>query len=321
MGDEEAELGARRRRPGAYARVGAGLVDIDRRAAAGLVEAGGRRRPLLVRAPAEFGRLHALGQESFDRPGVDEHVARLGALGALGVALGDMHAPDAEGFSQPAPFLARLRLGDRLAEIGGEVDQRLLDEPGHHAGIGAAAGDCGRPARALASLLEHRLAQRVIGARLVAEVLRVIEARPGLDDGVDVERADLAAEAHDVERGRVDRQVDAEALARACLEALAEHLPIIVPGEAELHELDAALVEQAAVRVVRVDDDEAVLVELEMALDQRQGSLADRAETDHHDRAFDAPVERPVRHGVLLLQFRNASVAQASEPSLRGPRV
>ena len=198
------------------------------------------------------------------------------------------------------PFLARLRLGGRLAEVGGEIDERLLDEPGHHARIGAAAGDRGRSARVLAPLLEHRLAQGVVGARLVAEVLRVIEARPGLDDGVDVERADLAAVAHDVERGGVDREVDAEALALAGPEMLAEDLAIIVPGEAELDELDAALVEQAAVRVVRVDDDEALLVELEMALDQRQRSLADRPESDHHDRAFDAPVERPLRHGVLL---------------------
>ncbi len=131
-------------------------------------------------------------------------------------------------------------------------------------------------------------------------VLGVIKAGPGLDDGVDVERADLAAIAHDVERGGVDREVDAEGLALAGLEMLAENLAIIVPGEAELDELDAALVEQAAVRVVRVDDDEAILVELEVALDQRQRSLADRSESDHHDRAFDAPVERPLRHGVLF---------------------
>ena len=79
---------------------------------------------------------------------------------------------------------------------------------------------------------------------------------------------------------------------------LPSDLAIIVPGEAELDEVDAALVEQAAVRVVRVDDDETLLVEVEMALDQRQRALADRAEADHHDRAFDAPVQRPMRHGV-----------------------
>ena len=66
-----------------------------------------------------------------------------------------------------------------------------------------------------------------------------------------------------------------------------------------MDELDAALVEQLAVRVVGVDDDEMVLVEVEMALDQRQRSLADRTEADHDDRAVDAPVQRPMRHGVV----------------------
>ena len=77
-----------------------------------------------------------------------------------------------------------------------------------------------------------------------------------------------------------------------------------------MDERHAALVEQAAIGVVRIDDDEALLVEFEMALDQRQRSLADRSEADHHDRAVDAPVQRPLRHGVRLLQFSDASVAE-----------
>ncbi len=270
-----------------------------------------------MRAPAEFCRLHAFGQKAFDRPGVDEHIARLRALGALGVALGDMHALDAEALRAPGPFVARLWLGALLAEVGGEIDERLLDEPGHHAGIGPAAGDGCRPARVPTPLLEHRLAQGVIGARLVAEIRGVIEAGPGLDHRVDVERADLAAIAHDVERRGVDREIDAEALSLAGPEMLSQDLAIIVLGKAELDELHAALVEQTAVRVVRIDDDEALLVEGEMALDQGKGSLADRTESNHHDRAFDAPVEWPLRHGVLLPQFSYASVAQASEPPLR----
>ena len=66
-----------------------------------------------------------------------------------------------------------------------------------------------------------------------------------------------------------------------------------------MDELHAALVEQAPVGVVRVDDDEVFLVEFEMALDQRQGSLADRSEADHHDRAFDPRMQGPVGHGVF----------------------
>ena len=67
-----------------------------------------------------------------------------------------------------------------------------------------------------------------------------------------------------------------------------------------MDEADAALVEEPAVGVVRVDDDEALAVELEVALDQRQRPFADRSEADHHDRACDASVLGPMRHGVSV---------------------
>ena len=65
-----------------------------------------------------------------------------------------------------------------------------------------------------------------------------------------------------------------------------------------MHELDAALVEQATIGVVGGDDDEMPPVEIEMALDQRQRAAPDRAEADHHDRAVDPAVSGPLRHGV-----------------------
>ena len=103
----------------------------------------------------------------------------------------------------------------------------------------------------------HRLAERVVGARLRAGDLVEIEARPGLDDGVDVERAELAAEPHDVERGGVDREVDAEALAAAVGEQRRQQLAVVVAGHRLVDEADAVLVEDGAVAVVGVDDDEA----------------------------------------------------------------
>jgi hypothetical protein len=102
--------------------------------------------------------------------------------------------------------------------------------------------------------------------------LSKVEARPRLDDGVDVERAELAAIAHDVERGGVDREVDAEALAFAYRQVFLERVAIIFARQAEMDEADAALVEELAVGIVRIDDDEALLIELEVALDQRQGA-------------------------------------------------
>ncbi len=177
-----------------------------------------------------------------------------------------------------------------------QIDERLLDEPRHHARIGAAARDRRRPARIFPPLGEHGFAQCVVGTLFVGDRLVEIEADPGLDDGVDVERANLSAITHYVERGRIDREVDAETLAGPGLQIFAEHVAVIVAGDRQLNVADAALVEQGAVAVVGVDDDEMRLVELEMPLDQRQRAPADRPEADHHDRAVDASMYRSVRH-------------------------
>ena len=254
------------------------------------------RHPLLMGAPAEFGRLHAFGQEALHRPGVDEHVHRLRLLGALGVALGDVDAFDAGLLGKLAPFLARLRLLELEADVLGDIEQRLLDEPGHHAGIGAAAGHRGDAAGLAAARGQHGLAQRIVGARLRTQFGVEVEARPGLDHGVDVERADLAAELHQLERRGIDRHVDAKALAAAGGEQRRQQLAVIGLGYRLVDEADAALVQHAAVFVLGVDDHEALLVVGEMALDQRQGAFADRAEADHDDGPGDAGVNGPSGH-------------------------
>ena len=55
-----------------------GLVQVDRRAAAADVAPAALGEVPLVRAPAELGRLAALGDEAVDRPGVDELARALG---------------------------------------------------------------------------------------------------------------------------------------------------------------------------------------------------------------------------------------------------
>ncbi len=253
-------------------------------------------------APAELGRLHAFGDETLHRPGVDEHVHRLRLLGALGVALGDMDALDAELHGKLAPAFAALRLVDRRAGVAGDVDQRLLDEPGHHAGIGAAGGDRGGAARAFASRFEQRLAQRIVRAFFCAHALVEIEAGPRFDDGVDIERADFPAHAHDVDRRGVDREVDAKALAAAFGEQRHQQFAIIVLCHRLLDEAHAVLLRELAV-LMRIDDDKARSVIGEMPFDQRQRALADRAEADHDDGAGNLRVNRRGgAHVVLCLR-------------------
>ena len=68
----------------------------------------------------------------------------------------------------------------------------------------------------------------VVGARRRAGALVEVEAGPRLGDRVDVERTELAAELHDVARGGVDREVDAEALPAAFGEKRRQELAVIV---------------------------------------------------------------------------------------------
>jgi hypothetical protein len=142
--------------------------------------------------------------------------------------------------------------------------------------------------------------QRVVRAGLGADAAVEVEARPGLDDRVDVERAELAAQPHDVERRRVHRQVHAESPAAAGGEQRLEQVPIAIAGDRLMDEADAVLLEDAAIAVVRVDDHEPRPVEPEVPLDERQGPAADRAEADHHDRPIDFPVHGRLRHDRLL---------------------
>src|SRR5262249_20957003 len=152
----------------------------------------------------------------------------LGITGALGVALGDVDALHADLLGEPAPLLAGRRFGELDLQVGRDVEQRLLDEPRHHAGIGAAARDRRGATRAVAARRQHSLAQRVIRALLLRELGIVVETGPRLDHGIDVERTYFAGELHDGERRGVDRQVDAKALAAAVGQQRDQHLAVIV---------------------------------------------------------------------------------------------
>jgi hypothetical protein len=133
-----------------------------------------------------------------------------------------VNAFDAKLHRELGPFVAALRLGKFMAGIVGDVDQRLFDEPRHHPGIGAAAGN-GRGAARLGALGgEQPFTQGVVRARLGPEFVVEVKAGPRLDHGVDVERADLPTQTHDVDRVGVDRDVDAEALAASFGEQLAQ---------------------------------------------------------------------------------------------------
>jgi hypothetical protein len=167
-----------------------------------------------VRAPAELRGLHALGHEALDRPGVDELAAGLGRTGALGVALGDVDALDAKVPREPRPLIARLRLGEVALEVLGDVHERLLDHPGHHAGVGATAAHGRDSAGAAAAQVEDAFAQGVVRALRDRAVAVGVKARPRLDHRVDVEGVEVLGELHQVDRRSVDRQIHDHAAPR-----------------------------------------------------------------------------------------------------------
>ena len=247
----------------------------------------------LVRAPTELGRLQTFGAESFDRPGVDEYIARLGVARALGVALGDMNALDPGALHQPRPVGAGLGLVECKTDRGGDVEQRLLDHPGHHAGIGAAAAHRGDAAGTAAAHVEHAFAQCVIRALRDRGLGVGVEAGPWFADRIDVVGVDVLAQIHQTGRRRVDREVDDHPPAGTAGQQRGEDGAVVVPGNGKLLEAQVAFVEQRPISVDRINDDEFRGVEADVPLQQRQRASADRAEADHHYRAVEPRMQRP----------------------------
>ena len=106
VGDAEADQRPADRRPRAHLGGAAGLVEIDRAARSRRMLAPVGRQPLLVRAPAELGRLQAFADEAGHAPGVDELAGTLGPAGDLRVVLGDVDHLGAGPLRQAAFFTA-----------------------------------------------------------------------------------------------------------------------------------------------------------------------------------------------------------------------
>jgi hypothetical protein len=201
------------RRPGAHARAGARLHQVDGAAAAEVVLLAVARPVLLVRAPAELGRLAAFADEAVHRPGVDELVAPSGGTGDLRVALGDVDHLDAELVRERAHSSRVFGVAVLDAGVGGDVEQRLLDEVRDEAGVGAVREHRGRRARLGLAQRQRRLAQRVVGALRRRHRRIGVAARPRLDAGVEVERALLPAQLDQRDARHVHRQVEQEVAA------------------------------------------------------------------------------------------------------------
>ncbi len=297
VGYKQAVLRAMGRAPGANAGIAARLFKKDRSLVALLLLAGVFRLPVFMSAPAELGRLQAFSNEAFHRPCVPEGVERLRLLGALGVAFSDMNTLHAGLLHKLRPALTVIGCGffKLKLEFASEIDERLFHKPRHHAGICSTAGNSGRATRIFFLFSANGLAQRIIGARSIVCFGVKIETKPWLDNRINIESALFAAVAHQIERSGVNRQIDDERLAFAFLDQRPKNLLVIVLGDRVLDEADTLVIQDLAVLLRWINDDQTGLVEFEMAFDQWQGTAPDRPKADHDDRAGNFAIDWPFR--------------------------
>src|SRR5260221_930619 len=236
----------------------------------------------LVRAPAELGRLRALAEEAVDRPGVDELARLFRDLGDLGVALGNVDDLDPEPLGECGPAGAVGRWLDRWVGIARDIEERLFDEMRDEAGIGAMGQNRRRPMRGALAQRQRALAQRVIRARRRRQVRIGIAAGPGLDAGVEIERAFFLAKLDQRDARHVDRDVEQKV---AAAEPGVEHGPVIIAGQRVLNKADAVFGRDLATARLGGDDHDLVRPHVDVAHQQGQDALADTAEADDDEAA------------------------------------
>ncbi len=190
-----------------------------------------------------------------------------------------------------------------------------------HAGVGAVRDQRGRirdprpakRARCFAQPVVRSLGRRKGGVS--------VAARPGLDAGVDVQRAHLAAQRNQRDRGDFNREVDAEPAAREQRRKLAAK---VVTGQGEAPEAYALAFGEVARRIICVDHHHSLAWCVDVAEDERQGAFADRTEADHHDRAGEAGMDGTFAHSGILrdtdARRRPSAVGRGLGRPFRGSR-
>ncbi len=282
MGDQEAVERAFLRRPGAHAYGGAGAQEVDRRVAAEIVPARVGRQDLLVRSPAKLGRLTAFADEAVDRPGVHELAAAFAEAGDLGVAFGDVDGFHAQRARQRRPALAGCRRRRGLAGVAGDVEHRLLDEMRDQAGIGAMRHHRGGSAGNRPPGRERAFAQRIVGTLGWGQRRIGVAADPGLDAGVEIQRAPRLAQFGQRDGGDVHRQVQQE-VARG--QQRRQFGAVVLPRQ-WLHTVRHAVFGgHRRATIIAGEDGDPLLRHVDVPEDQRQNALADAAEAEHEQPA------------------------------------
>ena len=228
VGDQEAVEGAFQRRPGAHAGGGARPQQVDRRVAADLVPAAVRRQRLLVRAPAQLGRLAAFADEAVDRPGVDELARLLGrsatwvSRSAIWITLMPSAAPAPPSPRAVAGRCASTPVSRAMSSIACLTKCADQARDSRHASVTAVG-----PLRAGRRSASAALAHRVVRALATATATGRCSRPPGLDAGVEVEHAALLAELRSAPRE--DTSTDRLSRKSPGAEQRRQHVTVVVP--------------------------------------------------------------------------------------------
>ena len=204
------------RRPGAHARRGARPHQIDRRATAEIMPTPVRRQRLLMRAPAEFGRLAALADEAVDRPGVDELARLLGERSPSAYRARRYGSPSRPALCANAAHPARVRRHRRIrhryraAIFSSACLTKCETRPGLAPCVSTAVGPL-----APRGQRQRAFPQRVVGPLRWRQRRVGVTAGPGLDAGVEIQRAKFLAQRDQRHRRDIDRQVQQEIAAAA----------------------------------------------------------------------------------------------------------
>ena len=164
---------------------------------------------------------------------------------------------------------------------------------------------------------QRLLAQRVVGAPRRREGRVGVAARPGLDAGVEVERALLPAELDQRDRRDVDRQVEQEV---AAADQRVEHVAEVLARQRVLDEADAVFRRDLGAGIVGGDDRDLVGLDADVPQDQRQHALADAAEADDDQAAGERDVNGVAGHDCFIVDsWAGAVRMRTAELSL--PRI
>ena len=207
MRHQKALVGPLQRRPAAHLGRQPGTVQINSGIATVAVAHGIGRPMAFMAAPAQLGRLQTFADEAIHRPGVDKLLRLPVPAGGLAVTLGNVNSAYRQTLRQRGPVFGLAGLHCAQAGVVRHVEQGLLHQAGHQAWVGPLRQHGGGAMGCGAAKGQGLFAQAVVGALRGRQEAIGIGASPGLDAGVQVQRATLAAQGHQRQAADTDRQV------------------------------------------------------------------------------------------------------------------